>query len=311
MGDNSSNIYGASQAILEYYFPIIGILGLFGNIFALFILLQFKNRTLPCYRTLSALSCADIVILLCGIYQWIAHVFLSGMSDMACTVWTYLFQSATLWSSILITFITIHKYLAFISPLKSHQWRSPGTTLKIIAATCVCSLLFSIAHIFSTNSRENGQDSVCFGLTNKDTYSGVILWITFSIKVVPPVISVAIMNVLIIRALHLSNKFYKAATSIPQRYSIDSTIFKENVGGSKTEIWTTIPQTKTRNPLKHYDQPTALYHMKSAFLLVIVTFVFAFLTPPLYISHVVFSFLDVDGSRNTFESYVLVYIISV
>ncbi len=216
-----------------------------------------------------------------------------------------------MWSAILITFITIHKYLAFISPLKSHHWRSPGRTLKIIGATCICSLLFSIVHIFSTNSREHGKDSVCFGLTNEDSYSSAILWITFSINVVPPVISVAIMNVLIIRALHMSNKFYKAATAIRHRYSIGSTIFKENVDGSKTEIWTTIPETKTRNPLKHYDQPTALYHMRSAFLLVVVTFVFAFLTPPLYVGHVVFSFLDVDGNQDTFESYELVYTIAM
>ena len=92
MGENSSDIHQASKAILEYYFPIIGIPGLFGNVFALFILLQLKNRTLPCYRTLSALSCADIVILLCGIYQWIAQVFLDGMSDTVCTIWTYIFQ---------------------------------------------------------------------------------------------------------------------------------------------------------------------------------------------------------------------------
>ena len=82
---------------------------------------------------------------------------------------------------------------------------------------------------------------------------------------------------------------------------------------SQTNMAMTKPSqtNKMRNPLKHYDQPTALYHMRSAVLLVVVTFVFVLLTPPLYLCHVVFSFMDVYRKKDVFETYVLVYKIAM
>ncbi len=308
MGDNQTEIHTAKISFLNYYTPVIGILGLAGNIFALFILLQRKNLKLPCYRTLTALSCADIVIILSVIYQWIAQVFLNGMDHVTCKIWTYIIQTAALWSSMLIAFITLHKYLAFIAPLKSHSWRSVGRTSKIIAATFVLSLLFNISHVLGEDSVPFGEGKLCFGITHavtkQDSYINAIMWITFTLNVILPSASVAIMNTLIIRALYLSTQFYKT-TANPRKVSVDSNALHESKQNSAAEC---IPsQTKNGNPLKHYDQPTALYHMKSAVLLVVVTFVFVLLTPPLYLCHLVFSFMDVQDNKDTFQTYVLVY----
>ena len=133
------------------------------------------------------------------------------MTEIHCKIWTYLFQAAALSSALLVVFVTTQKYLAFLSPFKSHQWRSPKLTLKIIFVVAIISLCYSIVHIFGRNLMYD--DKLCLGITNLTSYDWSSSWIALVMHALLPVAFVTIMNSLIVKALHDSNKFCQSSST--------------------------------------------------------------------------------------------------
>ena len=281
-----------------YFLPIIALVGLFGNLVSLLILLQAKNRKFPCYRTLTALSVSDLVIIASGLYNW-GILLANGMTETHCKIWTYLFQSSALCSALLVVFVTTHKYLAFLSPFKSHQWRSPERTLKIIFVVILVSLFYSIVHIFGTNLMDS---DLCTGITQETTYDKTLSWIGLVFHTLLPVSFVVIMNSLIVKALHESNKFCQSTSSKSWIQQLPG------IANQKDAIQFHATNGQ-RNPLRHYDKPTASYHKQSAVLLMAVTCTFAILTPPLYLFFVISNLVDYKSSPEKYASRTLAYYI--
>ena len=297
-------IYKVGINIHLYFFPVITVFGLFGNVVSLSILLQPKNRKFPCYRTLTALSISDLVIIASGQYNWGIFV-LDRMTETHCKIWTYIFQASALCSALLVVFVTTHKYLAFLSPFKSHQWRSPERTLKIIFVVIFVSLCYSTVHIFGTNLMD---EKLCTGKTNETSYDRTLSWVGLALHAVLPVSFVIIMNSLIVKALHASNKFCQTTRrSSKAQIKIDNQQLTGLV--NPKDIIQVGSADQPKNPLKHYDKQTASYHKQSAVLLIAVTCTFAVLTPPLYLYYIVENFVDYKSSPFAYALHTLAYYI--
>ena len=304
--------YKVGRNIHIYYFPVITVIGICCNVIALCILLQPQNRKYPCYRTVTALSFSDMVIIFSGYYNWI-ETLTDTMSEVHCKIWTYFFQTAALSSALMVVFVTIHKYLAFVSPFKSHNLRSPSRTLKIIICIIMVSILYNIVHVFGVTTID---DTFCVGITSVDTYNNTISWMALVLHAILPVTFVAVLNSLTIHAVHVSRKFYQSSVRCNRSQAGLKTneekqqVFNQLpfVGKRKRPLQFTKSE-ESKNPLRHYDRPTATYHRQSSILLTSVTCVFAMLTPPLYLFHIVYSFVDYKASAEAYATYVLVYYI--
>ena len=324
---NGSDIMADAQSILAYkvgrnihtyYFPVITVIGFSCNVIALCILLKPQNRRYPCYRTVTALSFSDMVIILSGYYNWVMTLT-DSMTETHCKIWTYFFQTAALSSALMVVFVTIHKYLAFVSPFRSHNLRSPSRTLKIIICIVAISILYNIVHIFGVTTVDN---SFCVGITSIDPYNKTISWIALVLHAILPVTFVVILNSLIVRAVHVSKKFYQSSVrsnrsqaGVIKRAEERQNTSTDNLSSSTRPTAKPKPPlhfTKSdqpKNPLRHYDRPTATYHRQSSILLTSVTCVFALLTPPLYLFHIVYNFVDYSTTADAYATYVLVYYI--
>ena len=289
-----------------YYFPCIALIGLIGNGLSLCILLKPRNRKFPCYRTLTALSISDMIILLGGYYNWII-LLIDAMNETHCKMWTYLFQTAALSSALMAGFVTVHKYLAFLSPFKSHNWRSPQRTLKIIVCIVVFSISYNIVHIYAENTIDL-DGKICIGITNNTSYSRALSAVALTLNSILPVIAVFIMNTLIVKALNKSNKFCQSSSSVSNSNSKQT---NNQPNGSKMQPENQSKSgklsTKGKDPLRHYDKPTANYHKNSAVLLIAVTIAFAFLTPPLFYYYIAYNFIDYTRSADAYALYVMLY----
>ena len=310
--------YKIGRSIHTYYFPVITVIGFTCNVIALCILLQPQNRRYPCYRTVTALSFSDMVIILSGYYNWVMTLT-DSMNETHCKIWTYFFQTATLSSALMVVFVTIHKYLAFVSPFRSHNLRSPSRTLKIIICIVTVSILYNIVHIFGVTTVNN---TFCVGITTVDPHNKTISWIALVLHAILPVTFVVILNSLIVNAVHASKKFYQSSvrSNRSQAGGIKRTEERQNIStgnlsstsGSTGKPKRALHFTKSeesKNPLRHYDRPTATYHRQSSILLTSVTCVFALLTPPLYLFHIVYNFVDYSTTAEAYATYVLVYYI--
>ena len=287
-----------------YYFPFVALIGLVGNALSLCILLKPRNRKFPCYRTLTALSISDSIILLGGFYNWIV-LLMDVMTETHCKIWTYIFQTAALSSALMASFVTVHKYLAFLSPFKSHKWRSPQRTIKIVFVICVASMCYNVVHIYATNTIDG---KICIGITNYTSFSRALSVVALVLNSILPVIAVSIMNTLIVKALNKSKKFCQASASSskksvtqPKESLTETTDDKSKNGGP--------PGTKGKDPLRHYDKPTQNYHKNSAVLLIAVTIAFSFLTPPMFCYYIAYNFVDYTANADAYAMYVMLYYI--
>ena len=288
-----------------YYFPIVALIGLVGNALSLCILLKPRNRKFPCYRTLTALSISDSIILLGGYYNWII-LLMDGMTETHCKIWTYIFQTAALSSAVMASFVTVHKYMAFLSPFKSHKWRSPQRTLKIVFVICASSMAYNVVHIYATNTIDG---KICIGITNKTSYSRALSSVALVFNTILPVIAVTIMNTLIVKALNKSKKFHQSSVMSSSKTSVSQTKESQNQPTEDQPKNGKLSTKSPKDPLRHYDKPTQNYHKNSAVLLIAVTIAFAFLTPPLFAYYVVYNFVDYEVNADAYSIYVMLYYI--
>lgn len=288
-----------------YYFPFVALIGLFGNALSLCILLKPRNRKFPCYRTLTALSISDMILLLGGFHNWII-LLTDEMTETHCKIWTYMFQTSALSSALMAAFVTVHKYLAFLSPFKSHKWRSPKRTIKIVFLIIISSACYNVVHIYATNTIDG---KICIGIVNYSSFSRALSWVALVLNTILPVTAVTIMNILIVKALDDSKKFCQSSASSMSKPTPKISLDQPSVERVSSERSSTSSGGKGKDPLRHYDKPTANYHKNSAVLLIAVTISFAVLTPPIFCFYIIYNFVDYTTSADAYAIYVMLYYI--
>ncbi len=153
--------YTAGTRINEFCLPVICVAGLTGNTLALLVLLQPRNRQIPCYLYLTGLAVSDSAVLSLGICTWCLTVLsATPLRSEQCRLLAYFFQWACLTGSLLIVFATIHKFFAFCFPLRMTTWRTVNKALQIIVTTFIVSAVLNIPYFFTAQVLD---DQTCVG----------------------------------------------------------------------------------------------------------------------------------------------------
>ena len=138
MGDDSDTstykdfvTYDIGKAITRYWFPIMGPIGVIGNIISLIIMLMPSNRRLIVSIYLAIIAINDtITIIFVNSYIWSHDYFLHPWKNYECKTFMYFASVFTQAAALLLLLMTYDKYYVFRNPLKS-SYESSMKRLKI------------------------------------------------------------------------------------------------------------------------------------------------------------------------------------
>ena len=290
--------YRIALWINNHLLPGICMTGFVGNLLSLTVLLQKRNREIPCYLYLIGLAISDCVVLMLGMSLWSFAVLAPGqLTHLKCRFLAYFFQWSCLTGSLLIVFATMHKFFAFCLPSKMSRWRTVRRAFQIIVTIYIASAVYNVPYFFT--AKVVNQET-CIGITDMNPLTVSISWVGLVLNCIIPFALVMGMNSLIIKTI------VGAENSIIQRNKHRGTARNYPDAANPTPHH---GKVQTKLIQRHISKEEASYrtHKQSAVLLIVVTFAFIFLTLPLYISYLLFSFVEYENDRNTHSLLILIY----
>ena len=117
------------------------------------------------------------------------------------------FSFTSMCSSYSIISMTFERFYSIIRPHKAASFNTVNKAKKIISCTVLCSIIFSIPHVFVTVL--NGKDCVPYVGGFRDTYGVLYYWISLIVHFIFPFISLLVRNSVIIHTLRNRNIFGK------------------------------------------------------------------------------------------------------
>ena len=112
--------YDIGRAITRYWFPIMGPVGLIGNVISLIIMLMPSNRRLIVSIYLAIIAVNDsITIAFVNSYIWSHDYFLHAWNNLECKTFMYFASVFTQAASLLLLLMTYDKFNVIRNPLKS------------------------------------------------------------------------------------------------------------------------------------------------------------------------------------------------
>ena len=110
--------------IIEYIYPILLVIGLFGNMISLITMIRiYQRKKVPktVAVSLAALACADIFVLVFGcLREWIEikfNVEIKTINNLSCKIILYLCYVSSSYSAWIHVFITMERCIAIYKPL--------------------------------------------------------------------------------------------------------------------------------------------------------------------------------------------------
>ena len=117
--------YDIGKTITRYWFPIMGPVGLVGNIISLIIMLKPTNRRLIVSVYLAVIAVNDsIIVTFVNSYIWQHDYFHSPWGNMECKIFMYFASVFTQAASLLLLLMTYDKFYVFRNPLKTSSHNS-------------------------------------------------------------------------------------------------------------------------------------------------------------------------------------------
>ncbi len=264
--------------ILKYYLPILVPLGMIGNTMALIIMLQRKNRHIPCCVVMAALAVSDNGLLYVNAHGWARAVVLKPAIrtwadyhafNIECKMLTYFFIVFSLTSAFLIIATTVNRFLAVVYPLQVKSLVTMRNTRMTIAAIVIAVPCYAIPYIFETDMLIS---ELCSAFHDTNTLSRVYPWIAVVVGSVLPFVSLLAMNIAIITTLRRRNRALGGVAK--------TTTNKEN------------------------------YEMQLTVMLMLVSFIFLLLSLPQYVRYIVFNLIDYEKTPWLHAIYTMCYQIS-
>ena len=126
--------YDIGKAITRYWFPIMGPIGVVGNVISLIIMLMPSNRRLIVSMYLAIIAINDtITVVFINSYIWSHDYFLHPWKNYECKTFMYVASVFTQAGALMLLLMTYDKYYVIRNPLKS-SYDSSMKRLKIGAA---------------------------------------------------------------------------------------------------------------------------------------------------------------------------------
>ena len=240
-----------------------------------------------------------------------------------------------------ISFLSNFRCLAICKPLSSYQWRTVKRAKALIFTIYILAVFYVSLYTYTTNYR---GPRVCVSVGKDDEITRYLSWFMLVVNSIFPFISILVMNVMILRAIHKRpntkfdfNQNSKSETSM----SVDDTGTSDSVKGQcgieyisqETNIrdtnLTSVPEdnkirmatAKRRMCANEFDKSSLSFSVKGkrrgdggqlAVMLLCVSFAFLALTLPLSVRSVVYAlgFFSADSNRENAQTALVVSITS-
>ena len=293
--------YRMALWINNYCLPFLCVAGLVGNVLSLIVLLQKRNREIPCYLYLIGLAISDCVVLTLGISFWSYGVFAADqLTRLKCRFMAYFFQWSCLAGSLLIVFATMHKFFAFCLPLKMTRWRTVRKAFQIIITIYIASAVYSVPYFFTAKVVNK---ETCVRLSDMNPLTVSMSWVGLILNCIIPFTFVVVMNSLIIKTI------LSAESAISEKNKHRGSVHNFSSHSTSAATPTLHRRVQTKMFQRHISKEEASYktHKQSAILLITVTFTFICLTLPLYISYLLFAFAEYRKDPKTHSLLILIY----
>ena len=229
--------------IFAYVSPFLIVIGTIGNILSLVVLQSKYFRNAPSSFIMSALSCTDTGVLLCGVTRhWVLSltdyaVDIRHMALVSC--WTHYFFIYVLWelSSWSLALLTIERMASVKWPFKAKELFSKKRMLIAWSTVALCLITINL-HWFVTVEY---KDDACYDVDESRLFMYHIWpWMDLVLSSLAPLFIIVTCNITIITILLKARKLRQDQMKVNQADESDS-ITAMLIGISITFFIATMP----------------------------------------------------------------------
>ncbi|XP_076450031.1 leukotriene B4 receptor 1-like [Babylonia areolata] len=277
----------AAILIDRIYVPLVVAMGLAGNTLCFVTLVFSSLRTTSTCVYMAAIALLDSLVL--GVVLGfllataLGHAAFYRGSHWGCGLHYFLFYFSIHLDVLLLLAMTTDRFLVVTFPLRAQRWCTPKSALKAIAGFGVFSLGLNLQVLFHRRLMPTGRPDDplwCWYPDPAVSYfmRKVYTWIDASIYSFLPFLTLLLLNLLIIRQLHLARRFSQRFTQTGAK--TDSRTDSSQVVTNST-VHTSIADT-TAEDARNVSTKGAV-STNITLMLLLVTFTFLALTSPVVI----------------------------
>ncbi|XP_058023834.1 LOW QUALITY PROTEIN: neuromedin-U receptor 2 [Ahaetulla prasina] len=236
-------LYGPKHSHLSlpmtWIYALIFIVGVSGNLLVCLVILKHRNMKTPTNCYLFSLAISDLLVLLFGmpleVYEmWSNYPFLFGL--VGCYFKTAFFETVCFASILIITMVSIERYIAVLHPFPARLKNTQQRALRIIFILWLLSILFSLPNAsvhgiklqYFPNNTEVPGSAICAVVKSMWIYNWIIQLTSLLFYVLPmSIISVlyCLMGLKLRRDRSLEVKDMRMNIKLSSRKSITKMLF--------------------------------------------------------------------------------------
>uniref|UniRef100_A0A8C6XT28 Neuromedin U receptor 2 n=1 Tax=Naja naja TaxID=35670 RepID=A0A8C6XT28_NAJNA len=224
---------------VTWIYALIFIVGVSGNLLVCLVILKHRNMKTSTNCYLFSLAISDLLVLLFGmpleVYEmWNNYPFLFGL--VGCYLKTVFFETVCFASILIITMVSIERYMAVLHPFRARLKNTQQRALRIILILWFLSVLFSLPNTsvhgivlqYFPNHTEVPGSAICAVVKSMWIYNWIIQLTSLLFYVLPmSVISVlyCLMGLKLRRDRSLEIKEMQMNIKLSSRKSITKMLF--------------------------------------------------------------------------------------
>lgn len=193
-------LYGPKHSHLSlpmtWIYVLIFIVGVSGNLLVCLVILKHRNMKTPTNCYLFSLAISDLLVLLFGmpleVYEmWSNYPFLFGL--VGCYFKTAFFETVCFASILIITMVSIERYMAVLHPFRARLKNTQQRALRIILILWLLSIIFSLPNTsvhgiklqYFPNRTEVPGSAICTVVNSMWIYNWIIQLTSLLFYVLP------------------------------------------------------------------------------------------------------------------------------
>ena len=282
-------IYTVGRYIQTVCVPIFVSIGLVGNFLSFIVMIQPQNRHISCCIYMATVSVCDSGLLIVVMNYWVTTDGTKVLwTDWQCKLAGYFFSTFAMISVVLVTFVTVDRFIVVRFPLRARQYCTPSRAYKIIIAIIVLVSLCQLPHLhyFAQVGRS------CQGFGVSDKWAVVFVWFNTALNSLIPFVAISVLNGFIVVTIRNRRKKIKFDGISPE---------KESDSDAKS-----VTQGMTRNDTDGGDKMKARERQLVTMLLLVTTALPVF-TMPQCIRYISYLFIDYTSDPRSFAIYFFWY----
>lgn len=197
--------YKVGRYIQTICVPIFVAIGLVGNTLSFIVMIQPQNRRISCCIYMATVAVCDSGLLLVVINYWSTTDGIKVLwTDQQCKIAGYFFSNFAMISVVLVTFVTVDRFIAVRYPLRARAYCTPSRGKKIVAGIIVLVSICQLPHLryFAQNGR------TCQGFGFSDNWAVVFVWFNTALNSLIPFAIISVLNGFIVMTIRNRGKAF-------------------------------------------------------------------------------------------------------